>query len=166
MIIALSGGQRAGKDSVGAILKSDFGFKKVSLAQKIYDIKRDLFGVTEKRRDLLIAIGTHMRAIDPLVWVDYLVRTEIKGCDCDIVVTDMRFANEHKVLTSYFDAIPVLVDCSIAKRQRRDGYNYFADEDPSENELDGFSFRYTIDNNGSLEELRENTRELMKKLGR
>jgi hypothetical protein len=74
----------------------DSRYQIVSLGAKVKETARDLFGMTEKDRALLIAIGTKMREIDPDVWVKSIVTKTASMTHC--VVDDLRYQNEYELL--------------------------------------------------------------------
>jgi len=67
-----------------------------SFSQKIKDIGTDLFGMTYKDRHLLISIGSHMRQIDPDVWINYVLNQTKDLSHC--IIDDMRYQNEYDIL--------------------------------------------------------------------
>ena len=95
MKIAIAGQMASGKTTLAESLVK-IGYKKVSLAGKVKEIARDLFHMGEKDRPLLQKIGMKMREIRPSVWIDYIIHL---GEEYDnLVIDDVRFANEAKVL--------------------------------------------------------------------
>jgi len=95
MKIAIAGQMASGKTTLAENLVK-IGYKKVSLAGKVKEIAGDLFHMEEKDRPLLQQIGMKMREIRPSVWIDYIIHL---GEEHDnLVIDDVRFANEAKVL--------------------------------------------------------------------
>ena len=106
MKIAIAGKMASGKTTLANKLQADledldFRVAQHSLAAKVKEIARDLFGMEEKDRRLLQQIGMKMREINPDVWIDYLNRTinqDLLEDKYDIaIVDDVRFVNEAKV---------------------------------------------------------------------
>jgi hypothetical protein len=86
----------SGKDTTADYLVEKYGFTKIALADYIYVIARELFGMTIKDRELLIAIGQKMREIVPTVFIDYTLR---KAQQYDrIIITDVRQDNEYRII--------------------------------------------------------------------
>jgi|TARA_R110000803_G_scaffold190141_3_gene252651 dephospho-CoA kinase len=95
MKIAIAGQMASGKTTLAESLVK-IGYEKVSLAGKVKEIAGDLFHMEEKDRPLLQQIGMKMREIRPSVWIDYIIHL---GEEHDnLVIDDVRFANEAKVL--------------------------------------------------------------------
>ena len=76
--------------------KKNIKLKKIAFADKVYNIAYDLFGMEEKDRALLQAIGTKMREIDDDIWIKYL----LKNNKNNVIVDDARYENELKALKS------------------------------------------------------------------
>lgn len=88
----------AGKDSIADYLVEEHGFKKYALADGIYDIAREHFGMVVKDRKLITGIGEKLREIDLMVWIKYtLKRIEEDGHD-RVVITDTRKLLEYSYL--------------------------------------------------------------------
>lgn len=152
MIIALTGKQRSGKDTVAQYLVDRYGFTRKSLAEPVYQIARDFFGMKEKDRKLLISIGMAMRNIDPMVWVKYLWRWVEESGVRNVVIPDVRFLNEAYFFSSQGARI-VRVFATPETRASRQGYTPEAESDVSETEMDEITPDYYLDNNGTFQEL-------------
>jgi hypothetical protein len=167
VIVGLSGYARVGKDTVGAFLVAEHGFRRVAFADELrsflYDLNPlipilnggpnrvaplvdalgwDLAKQRDEVRALLQRIGTEcVRKRDP----DFWIRTALRDVDDrdDIVITDVRFPNEARA---------VLDRCGVMLRIERPYYRPL-NEHPSETALDDWSFDAVIANNGSLEDL-------------
>lgn len=155
MRLLINGRACAGKDTIGDYIALIYGFKKISFAEYIYKIARELFGMKEKNRKLLIDIGDKMREIDPDVFVKYLLRN-IKNNE-DYVISDCRRNNEYKLCTNAgFVPIRVTADLNlrIDRAIKRDGHYPNIDlwEGHSETGADDFEY-YEIENDGTIEEL-------------
>ena len=74
--------------------------------------------------------------------------------DDNWIITDVRFLNEVYKIGEKFNSFTVRVN--------RDGLEKPYKEHRSEKELDNYDFHYVIDNNGTLEELREKVEALLK----
>lgn len=162
--VLINGRGGSGKDEFADYLVENYGFKKISFADGIYDIAYKYFGMTYKDRALLQAIGEKMREIDPLIWVNTAFR-EAKQYD-RVVISDCRRANEYQVgLENGF--LPIRIKADLDKRierlEKRDGF--YPDlsllENESETGADGLFF-IDVDNNGTLDELFEQVENLIK----
>ena len=99
MKIAIHGKMCSGKTTISNCIinyykKKGLILKKISFADKVYEIAYDLFNMKYKDRKLLQSIGTKMREINDNVWVDYLLNNNKE----DIIVDDARYINELKAL--------------------------------------------------------------------
>lgn len=152
--IMLNGRAGSGKDEFADYLVENYGFKKITFADGIYEIAYKYFGMTYKSRKLLQEIGEKMREIDPLVWVNAAFKEAEKHEK--VVISDCRRANEYQIgLENNF--LPIHIEAELDKRierlEKRDGF--YPDlsllENESETGADGLDF-ITVDNNGTLEE--------------
>lgn len=179
MLIGLSGYARAGKDSVGEFLVKEHGYVRYAFADalrgvvyalnplvyveykqdlRVQDIVDDLgwdqakVEVAEIRR-LLQAMGTEAgrRILGEDVWVDAVFKQAKERGDTNVVITDVRFPNE---------AQRVKAEGGFVVRINRPGVAPVNDH-PSEIGLDEWGFDFTVPNNGSLEDLRSLTRNLV-----
>lgn len=190
MLVALSGYGGVGKDSVADVLVADYGFKRYAWADTLrlaaealnpmVDLDQNLrtvrykdavervgyneakFQYPEVRR-ILQRLGTEVgrNLISDSVWVDATLRRIRRECDPwdDIVITDTRFNNEVAALKDP-EASP-LRGPVLAVRVNRPGIGP-AGEHSSETDLDNYDFDYTIDNNGTLDDLPGTVEEFLK----
>lgn len=139
------GRQRSGKDTAADYLVHYYGFRKISLAEPVYAIARDLFGMAGKDRGLLIDIGVKMREIDPAVFPKALWRRasghgdgsekHVLPAGTRIVVPDTRFPNEWRFFKER-GGIGLRVVASQKVRASRRGYDLEFEHDPTEIGLD------------------------------
>lgn len=96
MKIAIAGQMASGKTTMAAALAAAMDGTVMSLATKVKEVGRDLFGMQVKDRPLLQQIGMRMRDIRPNVWIEYLDReaTKVSDAGSTVVVDDCRFINE------------------------------------------------------------------------
>lgn len=111
--IAISGKMCSGKSYCARMIKEKYSSraKVFSFAGKLKQVTHDLFfdkfigsGVGSERtisqmhknRRLYVEVGQRMREIDPMVWVNHVVK-DSRGCDF-AVVDDLRFKNEMNAL--------------------------------------------------------------------
>ncbi len=190
MIIGLSGIQGAGKDTVGEILINEYGFVKLSFGSALKDVIAILFGwdrdmlegATEESRvwretvngcwaektgipdftprKALQYIGTDLlrNQLCKDIWA-YVVESKITGLinlnpKVNIVVTDCRFTNEFAILKKF--------DLARIVKIERDNLNSSnIPTHSSESEWTDYPFDVILPNNGSIEELRENIKNLI-----
>jgi hypothetical protein len=174
MLIGLSGCKGVGKDTVGRILVQEHGFTRIAFADKLKQAVANLFDISIEQVDewknhpgadynvevmihyppdheyaftwrlFLQRFGTEMgrNTFGRHFWVDQWKRAydEAEG---DIVVTDVRFVNEVMEITIYEADIVEIT---------RPGHE--PDGHESEEPLPSKLIDYTIDNSGSLDDLR------------
>ncbi len=101
MKIAIFGKMASGKSTLSKYIQYylannyDINLKKVSFADKIYEIAYDLFGMKEKDRKLLQDIGQKMREIDENIFTIYTIE---KCVDKDVIIEDCRLLSEFNEL--------------------------------------------------------------------
>lgn len=150
MKIMLFGKQRSGKDTVADYLCKVYGFVKIPLATKVYDIAKDVFGMQEKDRSLLIAIGESLRTIDPAVFAKWVLRQSTQHEN--IVVPDVRLPIEYMTLL-HAGFIPIKVSASQRVRSHRPGFTHEHEKHYTENYFNLFMPFYEIINEGTFEDL-------------
>ena len=156
-LIGLGYRARAGKDTVGSILKHNFGYSLYSFAYKLKQLCYDLVDTVDNAdefkenvqlcgltgRQLLIAVGTALRErISPDIWIDAVNIPGALEYNSRVVITDVRFPNE---------AAKIKELGGILIEVRRPGLP----EDLDETETAGAAIKWdhTIVNAGSLEDL-------------
>lgn len=161
--ILISGLQGAGKDTVADYLVEKYGFEKLTFATKIYEIARELFGMTTKDRWLLQQIGQKMREIDPNVWVKYTYNLS-KRHD-RVIISDCRQENEYtQGIKNEFVPIRIVAneETRIKRLTKRDGVEPDISLMYNECETGADSFYYyEIDNNKTFEDLYKKIDNLM-----
>ena len=162
--VLINGRGGSGKDVFADYLVDNYGFKKITFADGIYDIAYRYLNMTYKNRALLQAIGEKMREIDPLVWVNYAFR-DAEQYD-KVVISDCRRHNEFSVgLGKGFLPVHIEADLDVRIKRLEDRDGFYPDlsllENESETGADGLSF-VDVDNNGSLEELYKQIDDMMK----
>ena len=146
MKIAIIGKICSGKSTIANMfIKLNDKFKKLSFAEKVKEIAKDLFDMNEKNRKLLQQIGTYMREIEPDVWANYIVK---KSNNYQfVVIDDLRYKNEYDILKKNgFKIIKLIISNKLQKNRIINTYkiNY-------ENHLENLNheselFSETIDN--------------------
>lgn len=170
MIIGLNGYAKSGKDEVSYYIKNlnpRYEIKKFS--GKLKTIASILTGVDGSQfedqlfktkqlpgwdmtvRELLQRLGTEAirNNLHENAWVNALFADYNQYCNW--VVTDVRFPNEAQQIKD---------NGGVIVRINRTGYGPINNH-PSETALDDWDFDYYIENNGTLEDLKESARILM-----
>ena len=157
-IFLLSGKRGFGKDSVGAVLAEQYGFRRVAFADHLKRVCRELGWSGRKDpagRRLLIDVGCAVRRYDPDFWVRSAFADVTDGES--IVVTDWRFRSEAEYLLSEYGADTVyfirVTRPMFAYPRLVEDEDPYADASDSERELDDFAFDVTVNNAGALEDL-------------
>ena len=93
MKIGICGQMCSGKTTIANyIVSKDKSYYITSFAKKLKEIAKDLFGMENKDRKLLIDIGKKMREIDKDVWVNYTIKENNNYQN--IIIDDVRYLNE------------------------------------------------------------------------
>ena len=164
MIIGIAGYKGSGKDSLGEILTTTFGWNKMSFAQPIKDLVHNTFGIDKailsgtdgerefrelplpdwfnlSSRDMLQKVGMAFREnLHKDIWVKIL-ENQYNSCKEHVVITDVRFPNEVEMINKHGFVVCV----------KRDGF--YGDSHESEHALDGHAFSYAFNNDGTKEAL-------------
>ncbi|MGL5816659.1 MAG: hypothetical protein ACRCYR_03780 [Phycicoccus sp.] len=176
VLVGISGPLRAGKDTAGAALVAD-GFTRASFADKLRaflyalnpvivqdDVQRRLVSLVDDRgwerckdtypevRALLQRCGTDAgrNVLGANVWVNAAMSDLPAG---DVVFTDVRFPNE---------ADAIRAAGGIVVRVERAGYEPDQDSHLSETALHGYAFDFTLHNHGTVEQLHDEARSVVR----
>ncbi|WP_230469694.1 viperin family antiviral radical SAM protein [Lujinxingia vulgaris] len=169
-LIAISGVSGAGKDSAGQILSEELGYVRVAIADPLKELVGVLFGLTEEQlwgaqrnevveelgrspRKLYQELGSFCREIDPNVWLRIALRRirELIGEGQRVVCTDVRTHEEFEALQAEGASV-----WHITRRGAGAPEELSADATEREaQELARREVGVVIDNDGTLEELRE-----------
>ena len=114
--IAITGKMCSGKTTIANyLIEKNKNFVKISFADKVKEIAKDLFDMKDKNRHLLQSIGTKMREIKEDVWACYTVK---KACKQDfVIIDDLRYKNEFNQVK---DAGFILIKLKISKKLQVD----------------------------------------------
>ena len=163
-IIVFSGKQFSGKDTVAKILLERFpSFKRIGIADAIKMQYGKEKGLTleeiEKNKSIyrqdLINLGDWGRAQSPDYWLNSIIAYE-----GNTIVTDLRVEHELNLFRSH-GAFAIRVEASEEARSKRG--ILASKNDVTETGLDKVTdWDYIIQNEGSYEELLENTEKLIK----
>ena len=156
-LIAISGKQLAGKDSLADLLLvglQEKGFHKVPIARGIKEEFANIYGMTPHAIDEnkalyrpgLIALGQRRRLNDANYWLSRVF--EIPGPK---IVSDLRLLHEYKFLKDK-GAFLIRVNCDDTIRETRG--TIIAANDATECELDEMTdWDAVLENDGSIESL-------------
>ena len=163
-IIVFSGKQFSGKDTVAKILLERVpSFKRIGIADAIKMQYGKEKGLTieeiEKNKPIyrqdLIDLGDWGRAQNPDYWLNSII-----AYDGNTIVTDLRVEHELNLFRSH-GAFAIRVEASEEARSKRGVLA--AKNDATETGLDNITdWDYVIQNEGSYEDLLENTEKLIK----
>lgn len=171
MKFAIGGKMGSGKDTIADYLCKKYGGVKIASSSGIYDIQhyaQDICGFQrEKDRYFLQTIGEWARQKDPDVWIrSSIIKANKLLRDANsvknVIISDIRYPNEF-FLTKSNGWILIRVDRRDRNLQSRLGTGIL--DHPSETEIDKISWKdwdYTLDNNGTLQDLYEKIDEIVK----
>jgi dephospho-CoA kinase len=168
--IALTGKLRAGKDELAHHLYIKHGFDRVAFGDALKKNAHATFPwVSEfsKPRALYQQFGQLMRQIEPDVWVKHAERA-VKGAidfnvntgaeKVGVVITDLRQPNEYEwARANGFTIVRVMAPREVRIERAKslsDAFelNHLTHE--TESHIDTFSVDYTLENNGTVDELK------------
>ena len=121
-----------------------------------------------KPRHLYQAIGQGMRGIDPNVWLKYMDRNIKRDGLEDIVITDVRQQNEVDMLCrAGFKMVRVRVNANHKTRVKRmvacgDVFDMAELNHETELHIETFTVDYEIFNDGNIEGLYQQIKQLLK----
>ena len=166
--IALFGQMRAGKDTVGDYIIKQHKYMPFKFSYGITRIIEDYLPAEmweNKPRKLYQQVGQFMRGIYSDVWIDktfkdikeYRAYNRLLNNERPIIITDCRQENEAKACRDK-NYVIIKVVSDIEKRLARmnkEKDNFSAENLQHETEMavDKIQADYTIENNGTLEEL-------------
>jgi dephospho-CoA kinase len=190
MLIGLNGATESGKDVIAQHLVEQHGYRRIGFADALKQevavkFRRTLTVEAERMyghqissgrctideaihrllwdertaltRALLQEMGTEVRRADnPSYWTIKWVQAYLRREGCSVVVPDVRFSNEFECLRSWGASFI---------RLRRPGHSVaeLASDHASETSLSEGSFDWdaTLDNDGTLDDLRTKTNQLL-----
>jgi len=147
-IIAFTGKYQSGKTTCANFIQNTI---KLSFAKPVKDIAKRQFGwdgqKDDRGRKLLQLIGTDVgREYNPNIWVEKMEQ-EFENKEYwhtnIIIIDDLRFNNEAELIKKWEGIIIEII---------RPGYN--GDNHKSEQGIDKIFINYTIENDGTIEELK------------
>lgn len=166
-IYVLAGKARSGKDTFCEFIKNEYvGQKVLELKFAFYLRKyvKNINGWTgndeDKPRSVFQTIGRAMRAYDEDIFVRRMLEDlhVYKDYYDVIIISDARMVKEiESIKKKYINSVSILLTRGVES-----DLNECEKQDPSETGLDGFSdFDYTISNDGSLEQLKEQAKKIV-----
>tara|TARA_X000000950_G_C13771958_1_gene601381 strand:+ start:413 stop:940 length:528 start_codon:yes stop_codon:yes gene_type:complete len=96
MKLAILGKMGSGKSTSAKYLKENYNFKIHSFGYPVKKFAKEIFNEKSKNRKLIQDFAQKVKEIDPDVWVKYLINN--LDLEKNIVIDDLRFPNEYKVL--------------------------------------------------------------------
>lgn len=160
--VALVGTMRSGKDTVADILWELYpdDIQEYRFSSGITEIIEQYFPVLEgKPREHYQLIGQTFRQLDPDVWINRLhsQRQLATVRNCAEIITDVRQANEVAYCKQQgFTVIKVVADDTVRLQRIQESGDIFRPEQfyhETELAVDIVEADYTIENNGTLDEL-------------
>jgi dephospho-CoA kinase len=178
--LALCGRLRSGKDMVGNHLYIKYGFSTVAFGDALKKNAHDVFPWIyewNKPRALYQQFGQLMRQIEPDVWIKHAERAVNGAIDFNVntgadkvgvVITDLRQPNEYAWARANGFTI-IRVTAPDEERLWRaklagDDFNEADLEHETESHIDGFAVDYTIENNGTVDDLKAQIDEIMEEI--
>jgi dephospho-CoA kinase len=170
--LALCGGIRSGKDTVGEQLVVNHGFKRFAFGDGIREVCWNLFPErmeAGKDRALLQGVGQDLRKYDPDIWVKWIL-AEIGSADYEswlddpshdmgsmnVVITDLRQPNEYKALREagyMIVRVNASEDVRLARaRAAGDVFDPSMFHHDTESHYSSWTVDYEIDNEGTFAE--------------
>jgi mannosyltransferase OCH1-like enzyme len=168
-LIGLCGKKYHGKDTVGDYLVKEYGYTKISFADKLKEVCKVMFNFTDEQlygskkeevdefwkvtpRLAMQFIGTDlfreqlnkiMPHIENNIWIEIVRKYILENKYKKIVICDVRFENEAKMIRELSGTIIKITRSSMTSK----------DEHQSETEIDKIKFDDEIINDGSIPDL-------------
>ena len=99
MKIAIIGNICSGKTTLANTLSKRYNLQRIAFADSVKYYVKDIFKVNHKDRKLIQDFAEKMREIDKDIWVKK-VQDKIQNKE-NIVIDDLRFLNEYKMLKTH-----------------------------------------------------------------
>jgi hypothetical protein len=173
IIIALCGKKRCGKDTVANYIRDKYPeYNNLKISQQLKDIIKIIFDFNDDQiesdlkdaidpiwnvtpRKTMQFVGTELMQyeiqkilpdIGRLFWIKSFINKNILNNNNKIIITDLRFLHEYEELKKY--------NAIIVKIEKNENQN--EDSHPSELEYLKIPADYIINNEGSLDDLKNN----------
>lgn len=170
MIVGVTGKKNVGKDTVGAYLVKEYGFRRLAAADALKKLAAQIFGIEIKYieelknkeevvikldslthefspkiigfRRFLQQLGTESRKVlGEDIWINQILPLDGFYLGKNIVVTDIRFENEAQRIRNLEGTLIRINRSSVST------------EDTHESEMGSFTVDYTINNDGTIADL-------------
>jgi len=173
--IAFIGRFASGKTFFSDMLKQKLeekGIKayRVSIAQKIKDLAKDLFDMQTKDRRLLQLLGAKMREIDQDVWIKYLILNVKRNNLQPFIIDDVRFVNEYNLIKQSFPNFKVFKLVTDDEERMRVYEKIYGrrptkeeENDPTEVDIDNIPFDEIIMNDYKKETCEKTINKIIEK---
>jgi hypothetical protein len=170
VVLMLSGWATSGKDAAAALLTEEMGFIRVAFADELKKsvaaanfLPLELFHNTGLKdrlipyrhttpRQLLLSHALAERAMDPDVYarkVATVIKLAVDHGVHRVVISDWRYKREYDFLEHELLGVATILSCRITRP------GVVPTKDPSEHDLDNQPMHAMIDNNGSITDLRD-----------
>jgi dephospho-CoA kinase len=179
--IALTGKLRSGKSEVGNYLYIRHSFDEFAFGNALKRTVNEVFPWAvgpNKPRALLQNFGQLMRSIDENVWIKHVERAINGTIDfrvsmgaeaIGIVITDLRQPNEYEwARTEGYTIIRVTSPDEVRIGRAIAAGDDFSVHDlahETELDIDNFDVDYTVENNGTVDELKEKIDAVLEEIG-
>jgi dephospho-CoA kinase len=169
--IALVGKLRSGKTEIRKYLQNQYGFTAYAFGTELKRYADEIFDVSdgEKPRALYQFFGQMCRKWDDSIWINKVADSISLDNPEDILIEDIRQENELDwAKANGFTIIRVTApDEDRLTRAKIAGDNFTeADlEHETESHIDGFAVDYTVENNGTVDDLKRKIDEIMEAIG-
>ena len=173
--IAFIGRFASGKTFFSDMLKQKLeekGIKayRISIAQKIKDLAKDLFDMQTKDRRLLQLLGAKMREIDQDVWIKYLILNVKRNNLQPFIIDDVRFVNEYNLIKQSFPNFKVFKLVTDDEERMRVYEKIYGrrptkeeENDPTEVDIDNIPFDEIIMNDYKKETCEKTINKIIEK---
>lgn len=176
--VGLLGGIRSGKDTVATVIEQQLSgeVERFAFSGGIHEVIKEFLPTLYQKgkpRLALQEIGQLMRKFDPNVWINrlfYRIETSsnVPLQDRNIIITDVRQYNEAlRLKEAGYTIIKVVADMDVRlERARKAGDNFSKEmfEHETEQSIDVCPYDYLIDNSGTLEQLEERVKDVLREM--
>ncbi len=146
MRLALCGKMASGKTTIAEYLEAEVGFERFSLAKAVKEYANFLFDIPEGHKDRLayqkVGDGGRKKLYEN-IWIDTLLQQVSKSNPKLVVVDDVRYLNEVKILKSAgWIIVKIEIDDTLQVERLKETYpldweiHANARNHPSESEVD------------------------------
>jgi len=171
--VLVTGQMGSGKTSIANRIITQYKYSKISMADWIKQTVEQHYGLQgidksmsikdKPMRTILQEMGMFMRKVDSDWHIDEVLNRIHKTGIKLFIIDDIRFINEVKLIYEKYDCITIKVECDKIKRLERIILRDIVVptesqlKDTSEIEINDIPYDYVINNNGTLNELFDQT---------